>query len=706
MYGPAVSWNVSFMSAPSHEGGFTVAISRAEDAPGIDIVDPIERRRCTLLTSKAVAPEEGHPDSFLFPVETAVDISTGDLSAPFTGHAFIRDASGAVIDEAANDFEKTYPPGQYSIELTGLIKVYVQLKGEFWLSNGYDGVYIEFPEETRIAIGSRSLHRRPATTVKSTREPSDLLEAISTFGSGLKTVSPERSFPTLRGHPPRLEIGDDLEIPSELSSPMTDVVIELPPTYDHLLPAAPLAYYLGMSLEPGHVPRIVGDGIDHLLTHPEGYEKAVHETLQHVFFLDCVTRTEGSYPVDLLERERLEERVDLPIPELFEASPTERLTAYLDVPHRLVADLLPDWRLAAHVDPEPESIPMLPFLTNDLALITTNGGREIQTGLGTAPAEGEFTRGAGTDVRGASVQESSFVQPTGGPDALDTAWVSDGMPVSATKAILEAYENRLGRQPQEDQIEIAVVCNSKDMEEELEVVDDVYGDHVEMPFGVEVYEELSTEELADLVQQNFNFLHYIGHIDDAGFRCPDGRLDISDIDDIGPEAFFLNACQSYRQGLSLIRSGAIGGIVTLSDVINHGAIRIGKTVAHLLNVGFPLRSALDIAGHQSVVGRQYVVVGDGTLSIVQPPYGTPILCDLKESGDKYALQLDGFGSPPGMGCMCLPYYDENDTFFLAEGKSQTFRFSEEALVEHLALGEDPILFNEEIYWSSDLLGSN
>lgn len=695
---------VTFMAGSDGEG-FTIAMTRAEEAPGVDIVDPIERRRCTLRTSETVRPVEGDSSKFRFPIETTVDIETTDLWAPFTGHAQIRDHDGELITETANGSSESFDAQQYSIELTGLIKVYIRFHGEFSVNNGWDGLQIEFPQRTTVSIGSRSLHRHPATTIKTTSDPVDLIEAISTFGSALKTVTPERSFPTWRGHPPALEVGDELVIPDELSPPEQDLVIEVPATFEHLFPVAPLAYYLGAHVEVGHVPRIVGDELDYLLTHPQGFERGVHELLQRVFTLECITRTEGIYPVELLERNQLSQRVDLPLAELYNAPTSERLKAYLDIPFCVIEDFIPDWRLAAHVDATPESIPLLPHLSHDLALITNANADHVssQTTSGTA---GVLTRGSSVSERGVSSKQSTFIKPAKSPDALETAWISDGVPVNATKAVLDAYQNRIGRQPQEDSIEISVVCNSPEMEEELRIVDDVYGTRAEMPFDISIYEELSTADLEELIQQDFNFLHYIGHIDGAGFRCPDGRLDMTEIENVGPEAFFLNACQSYKQGLSLIEGGAIGGIVTLNDVINHGAVRVGQTVARLLNSGFPLRGALDIAATQSVVGRQYVVVGDGTLSIVQPPSGTPHLYDIAKQDSSYSLVVDGFGAPPGMGCLYLPYVDNHQTYQLAGGKSEALALDQAEAQELFNLENIPVKTDDKIEWSFDFFSDD
>ena len=86
-----------------------------------------------------------------------------------------------------------------------------------------------------------------------------VMQAVAAFSSALKTTSAERSYPTLRGHPPTVELGDRLHIPDELSSPETGITIELPATYAAIYAAAPLAYYLGADLVPGEEPLLRTD---------------------------------------------------------------------------------------------------------------------------------------------------------------------------------------------------------------------------------------------------------------------------------------------------------------------------------------------------------------------------------------------------------------------------------------------------------------
>ena len=690
------------MKGQGIDGGVTVAIARASAEPGLDIIDPIERRRCTLLTGEPVSPREVDPEQFLFPVDTAVEIEATEIHAPFTGHAYVRDQSSSLVEEVVNGFEGSFPAQAYSLDIAGLIKIYIEFDSSFTARQRQSSFKIAFDEPTTVTIGSRSLHTRPAATITTTADPRDILTGISTFGSALKTVSPERSFPTLRGHPPAMTLGEELDIPTGLEAPVNDVRIEVPPQFDFIYPVATLAYYLGVRVVPGQIPRIVGAGLDYSLDHPNGFDRKVEEVLQQVFLLDCVTRTEGYYPVNLYEREQVERRVDLPLSDLYTASMADRLQAYLEIPYAVLKDIVPQWRLAAHVDSTPESVSMLSYLANDLAVITKATPERIPNPE-LAPATPGFTRGGtSSQTRGTSSTEMSLVRPSNGPSALDTAWVSEGTPVEATKAVPDAYQNRFGRTPQDESISIAVVCNSADMDEERAIVNQVYGNHETMPFEVEVHESLHTEALREVLQRDFNFVHYIGHIDDAGFRCPDGRLDLGDVSDVAPEAFFLNACQSYEQGLNMVKRGAIGGIVTLNDVVNHGAVRIGQAVARLLNNGFPLRAALDIASNRSIIGRQYVVVGDGTLSIVQPPGGTPQSNKIEQDGEQFKLRVEGYGSPPGMGCLFRPFIPGNSYQYLAEGVTPEFSLDREEIEEYLTMQNIPVKYENTLAWSYEL----
>ncbi|GAA0674474.1 hypothetical protein ACFQDG_08120 [Natronoarchaeum mannanilyticum] len=672
-------------------------------APGLELIDPIERVRYSLLTDAPVTPSSTDPGAFRFPVDDAVEIECSAITLPTVAPVIVRNEAGEVVASAEHFSHEELPQGTYSIEVSVQLRIYLQVESDVTISSETERTSIEFGEPTRVAVGGRSKHEQPAATLTTTDDPEDIMRAVTALSSSLKTTTAERSLPTLRGHPPAIELGDELSIPEEIEPADTGVAIELPPTYRHIYPAATLAYYLGAELVPGETARIVtDDGFERDLDGPGGFEREVVRALKQVFFLDCVTRTEGLYPIDLHERQLLEHEVDLSFPELYEAPLSRQLEAYLDVPYEAVEELLPQWKLTTHVSPTPESIETLPYLVNDLAVIRTAEPQQVSASSVEETGMGAYTRGA-AETSGGDAGDNTYVQVES-DDAIEQAWVGDETPIGVSKATPEAYRNRFDREPSTGDIAITVVCNDDRMDEERDIVDEVYGSRADLPFEVAVERDLRTDELADVFAEPAEFLHYVGHIDDDGFRCADGTLDAGSLDEIGVDAFLLNACQSYDQGAKLIEAGAIGGIATLSDVINSGAVRIGSTVARLLNCGFPLRAALEVAKGESIVGSQYLVIGDGGLTIAQAESGTPLLARIEPAdGDRYELTFEAYATTSGgMGGMFMPIIESNENFYLNSGDNASVTVSEQELLQSLELETLPVRISGGLHWSDEV----
>jgi hypothetical protein len=322
-----------------------------------------------------------------------------------------------------------------------------------------------------------------------------------------------------------------------------------------------------------------------------------------------------------------------------------------------------------------------------------------------AAATSEFFRAGGSgSVRSTATDAGrAYVQPET-TESLEQAWVGDGTPLGASKTTIQAFRNRLTRSPAADSIDITVVCNDDAMADERDVVDGVYGTRDELPFEVAVSYDLTVDELRETLTAEGEFFHYIGHIDASGFACADGRLDASSLDEVGPDAFLLNACQSYEQGIALVDAGAIGGIVTLSDVVNSGAVEMGESLARLLNRGFPLGSALDVASDDTAIGSQYVVVGDGSLAIAQPESGVPSVCAVRAvGGDRFELEYRVFPTTArGMGTLVIPHLESVRTHYLSSGTVDTFELSRDELARFLSLGEVPVVVENELRWSGEL----
>jgi hypothetical protein len=681
-----------------------VSFSALEDESGLIVADLIERNQFRLFTDRPVSPTPVDPAGHRFPIDAAVAIDAAEIALPTVVSVCVRNEAGDMLAETDHSAYEEFPHGTYSLELCGPIKIYLRVDGPVTVASDVNRTHIDFDGIREVRVGARSHHEGPAATLTTTDDPVDVMAAVSEFSSALKTTSPERSYPTLRGHPPLVELGDRFDVPSGVVSPETGVRLELPPEYEAIYVAAPLAYYVAADIVPGDRPRLVtDDGFEHDLDTVRGFETEVERVLKQTFFLDCVTRTEGYYSVDLHEREAIETSLDLDFAWLYDQPLATQLEEYLSVPFGAVEDELPEWRMTSHVAPTPENVELLPFVTNDLAVVRTpqdqpEPSSEVQT-----TAANEFFRDA-SFTRSASADGSarSYVQPEA-TDSLEQSWIGDGAPIGASKATTNAFYNRLDRTPADGNIGITVVCNDPRMADERDVVDEVYASQGELPFDVRVHHDLTRTELREVLSTEADLLHYIGHIDGEGFECADGKLDATTLTAAGPDAFLLNACQSYEQGSALIDAGAIAGIVTLSDVINSGAVRMGRMLARLLNRGFTVGSALEVARDDSIIGDQYTIIGDSSLSLARTDGGPPNVCHIRRRADGYELEWETHPSTSfGMGSLVIPLLNDVNEYHLWSGDSRTFDLTRSELQRFLSLETVPVKIDGSLVWSDEI----
>jgi len=480
------------------------------------------------------------------------------------------------------------PAGTYHVGIDPApTKLYLAFASPFSVSTTERTTRIDLDAPAEVTLGFRSLHQVPAGTIETPTDPESLMDAVSLLGSALQTTSPERSFPTLRGHPPLIEPGEEFRVPDRVEPVDSGIRIVVPPEYRYLYPVVSLAYYFAADVVPGDPPRIEGDGWTHPLE-PD-FERRTGEVLRQAFHFDCLARTEGFYPVDLHERETTD--LDLDWGRLYDLPLAERLGEYLAVPFERVEPELPQWTLTTDVRPDPENVELLPFVAGELSIVRSP---ETVTPRWPVGAMGSGSSALRVPTRRRSIETSSFGVPPGPnllaaptprrtdrgavaadtdfvrPEPVDTvehAWVGAGVPLDANKATLDAYHRRLeAGAVEQSRISVLVVCNDEQMREEGEVAD-LYGLRDMVQFDIEVRHDLTREEMRETLQSDVDFLHYIGHDDDRGMQCTDDYLDLTAEDlDVGVSAFLLNACQSYQQGEALVHRGSRGGIVTLSDV--------------------------------------------------------------------------------------------------------------------------------------------
>jgi hypothetical protein len=694
-------------------GHARLACETLADPAGIEVVDRVEQLRYQLHTPEPVSPTQVPADEFYFPVGTGVRVRSREFVLPSVVSVFVRDDSGGIVREIEHLESASLSEGSYILELSTQIKTYVEVDGPVEITADLLQVRFSFPEPQEIDVGVRSRHTRPAATITTTADPVDLMTAVGAFGSALKTTSPERSFPTLRGHPPAVELGSSLDVPASVEPPETGVRLEAPPVCDAVFPLASLSYYLGADVVPAEQPRLVTDtGFEYAFDYPEGYEDDVERVLKQLFLLDCLARTEGFYGVTLRERSALEDHLALDWGRLYDQPLAERVASYLSVPYAALENQVPAWRLTAHVEPTAETVTQLPFVVDDLAVVRTVDTEqwECSAPSATAPSgAGGLTRSAAGSSNGAVSRSVSSATRRAdrtyvefeAADSLEQAWLGEGVPVGASKLLPAAFRNRLDREVTSDDIAITIVLNDARMAEERDLVDGAYGDREHLPFNVTVRRDLTAEQLQAELRKDRSFLHYIGHTDEDGFECANGKLDVDALDGAGIDAFLLNACRSYRQGVGLIEAGAMGGIVTLSEVFNGGAVRMGETIARLLNAGFPLHAALEIAREESVLGGQYIVVGDGGMTVAQPASRVPFFPDISPDGDGYSLAVQTYITDnAGIGSMSKPYLEQAEEFFLSSGTRASYHVTTAELEQFLELEEMPVRFREELQWSS------
>ncbi len=810
------------------------ADSGMDGPPGVRVFDPIERQEYRVQTSQWVDPSPVSVDRFEVPINVAVRITTSSLRLPDIAAVYVHDAAGEMVAEAQHLSSVELPApderdasssnaGPYSIELLTPVKLYLRVDASVRITSGAyteltfgvdttdasDGADVGSP--TTIELGARSYHEHPATTIRSPSDPASLMKAVSYFGSALKTTTSERAYPTLRGHPPLLELDDNIttvEVTDELRIPETGIEIHVPTTRTAVYAVTSLAYYLGATVRPLSVSDRSGTTAEHrnggaihaTLTTPkrvypllpttgtDTLHAAANRLLRHVLTLDCCTRTEGIYSLSLAERTFLDEcdEIDLDFAALYDRPIDEQVDAYLSVPFDVVERVAPVWELEVSVTDDVSNAKMLPFIADALAFVKpgtpfreqsldvktraggaddavedhdaddddTDGSNEDREERKACDAIDSFFRGRqhfrsptdsrtgrgpsrdadeseptsafpvgshetigrpSTDIRGPSPTAGAPVAAAPryegfatsnteqSEDVLARTWVGpiESVPPGRSWTTLSAHQNSLARADSEGPLEIAVVINDERMCEESQVVDDVY--RAGSPFDVTVHRNLTCEELVAVLEANLDLLHYIGHIRAGGIECANGFLDAHELETVGVDAFFLNACTSDSQGIALIERGSVAGVVTSAVVSNAGATRLGATFARLLDAGFSVFSALNIARLESTQGQYYRVVGDGQLAVSQAESGAPQLAHVTPTevvAEEFEVKIEiQSGTVDNVGSIYMPHLSVNDQYFLCYGLTDTFHVGRDELRRFFQSQNFPVYFDGELRWS-------
>jgi hypothetical protein len=130
---------------------------------------------------------------------------------------------------------------------------------------------------------------------------------------------------------------------------------------------------------------------------------------------------------------------------------------------------------------------------------------------------------------------------------------------------------------------------------------------------------------------------------------------------------------------------------------------IGRTIARLLNAGFPLRAALSIAKRRRLVGNQYVAVGDGSVQVVQSESAPLVFVVESLGGSEYELRIRTYPTNRhSIGSFIVPFIEDERTTYLLGGDLPTFTVSSEELQRYLGMEETAVVYDHNLYWSSDV----
>ncbi|UPV76325.1 hypothetical protein M0R89_19370 (plasmid) [Halorussus limi] len=287
-------------------------------------------------------------------------------------------------------------------------------------------------------------------------------------------------------------------------------------------------------------------------------------------------------------------------------------------------------------------------------------------------------------------------------DALEQAWIGDRTPVEGTKLLKPAFEHE-STTSEDGTVEITVVCNDERMREEWDSAAEIYADRDDVRANVTCEFDVSTARLRDLLAEDTDMFHFVGHIDGLGFQCSDGILDADTVDGTGATTVLLNGCRSHDQGVSLVEAGANAAVVSLGDLWNEGAVEVGETLARLMHYGFSIGHAMTIVREHTSLGKEYMVVGNPSVTLCQSENGIPCMYHVSDEEAEtetfevkiYSYPIWGFS----IGATIVSYLPKFERQYIAVGECGKERTTIDEFREVLDSYSEPLIVNGKLTWS-------
>lgn len=545
---------------PGGMGGSLVAFE--VDESELTIRDELEGRTQRIEVDSPIAPEPALAELFHAPVDAAASFTAEAFTIPSCGGVLLRNETGEVVTQpTAETF--TAPRGTYYLEVTVPIKGYIRLP-DVEVTMGYTGEPFDSPfrvtlgGERTVTVGARSRHSRPEATITVPDDPAARMEAISYLGSSIKEFSPERSWPTLRGYPPRIERGTELDVPSSLTKPDTGVTVTVPETHADVYRVAPLAFYLGATVEPGEEPTLhLPNGYSEPLVTPDrSLEESVERIVAKCLLLDTLARQDGYTPVTVRSYADVGPHLSV-YPEAIADDPLgEQLLEYLEAPDSPVFDALPHWPAAAVLRPDPADVTLLPHLLDSMAFVSV--------------------------ADDASARPPSTVRE--GPSSpIAVGYSHDEVPPGGVALDDAAFEHDLtGETVVREEAVVAVVTDDPDRAERLSAGVES-APLADIPARIDVLQSPTTAELRSVLATDADLLlldlpvslgsgsgerDADGSVGDSAngpvVDCADGTLDLSTLPSFGPRTVLVEGDRAPSTAVrEFLARDDDGGIVAL-----------------------------------------------------------------------------------------------------------------------------------------------
>lgn len=491
-----------------------------------------------------------------------------------------------------------------------------------------------------------------SAAIPGTPSMADLFNCISSLCQVPGEESVLRSYPFFR-RPLRIHRLGEGDSTTTRDGYRSNVTFSLPADLRYLYAAAPLAYYAGAGIQISELPAIqIAGNVLPLPSDAHEFEQWACNMLGYVFHAECAARymattgklLAGVYPSD--------DPVMSP-GKLASMGIEDRLLAYFRAYGREPVKQTP-WHTASYIDPVPQSIELVPSLMQSLSSIFYPSRRGVNE---REVVEMEVRQFLSTKYRSGEAIESTSrhtVLP-GLENALIHQWFSDGYPIDAIKQLSSPGNTRLSARPTGQIPRIAIVCNESKMFREVIALRNFFRRRASLT----LLQNISHKELEALFSCGYDIVHYIGHCDHRGFKCNGGYTDLSSVQNNNTPLFFFNSCFSYSPGAKLLDKGSICGISTLYKIIEEDAVDISLNFYRLLSEGYPVLLAYFGAKECSVLGKEYIFLGNGLTTVfgkracmpiyklVKLRYGYSLSC-ITASKEKGFIYCSGQDRSPGL----------------------------------------------------------